>query len=104
MPDHNFEPWGPLDSGRNDMSRKKNGRRFSLAAVLNRDRTSSGFQPKGIKKSGPSGGPNLKGAPAWLKCEPIFFCSIFKSPGDIISRTQRWKLGGAARSLASAPT
>jgi hypothetical protein len=72
MPDQGREPWAPVDSGSSANSRIHNGRRLKRAAVLSIERTSMGFQPKGVKNSGPSAGPNLRVAPAWLSGPPMF--------------------------------
>ena len=103
-PDHGREPWVPDDSGSLARSRIPNPSRFRRAAVFRGERTSAGFQPYGTKKPGPSGGPNFRAAPAALSCVPESFWIIFRRPGDVRSRTQLRKLGGAARSRAREPT
>jgi hypothetical protein len=54
----------PPGSGSRDSSRMPNDKRFSLAAVVSRERASTTFHPKGAKNSGPSRGANLNGEPA----------------------------------------
>ena len=69
-----------------------------------RRRPAAGFHPSGVKKSGPSGGANLNGAPAAATMSPPCAIIIFTSPGDARSVIQVWKRDTAARSRASDAT
>src|SRR3954463_5514946 len=97
-------PCGPSESGSIATMRSDNGRRASFAAVLSSGRTSIGCHPCAVKNGGPSDGANRNGAPASFIASPIDCFIISTSPGDARSSAQCWKLGGAARSLASDAT
>src|SRR2546429_9605947 len=94
----------PFLSGRRASKRRRKGGRLNFAAVCSMAFTSTGSQPYGLKKAEPSAGANLNGAPTLLKCLPVVFCIIFRSPGEPKSMIQRWKLAAFARSRASAAT
>src|SRR5437879_12923428 len=65
-PDHGRFPAVPFCSGKRASSRRKNGGRLNRVAVFSNPFTSMGSHACGKKNAGPSGGPNLNGAPTAL--------------------------------------
>src|SRR4051794_20209852 len=84
----------PFESGKSAISRSKSGSRLTRAATLREDWISTGRQPSGTKKSGPSSGANLSGALA-RSSDVKLFCSIFNNAGVAISIAQSVKFGCA---------